>query len=70
LSVLEDDIDDGARGIGEVDDLLCVYVPSHCDALSLQLSDVDNGSVGFYINFFVSFCILCRKSLVPIFWCN
>ncbi len=51
LAVLVDGIDGGASGIGEVDDLLCAHEPPNLDALGLQLSNVDNSSIGFHSKF-------------------
>jgi hypothetical protein len=35
LSILVDNVDGGASGIGKVDDLLGAHVPPHLDALGL-----------------------------------
>ncbi len=43
LSVLMDNVDGQASGIGKVDDLLGGHVPPHLDALGLELGGVDNG---------------------------
>jgi hypothetical protein len=55
LPVLVDDVDGGSRGVGEVDDLLGAHVPSHLDALGLELGGVDAVPLDFMLNSVVSF---------------
>ncbi len=49
LSVLVDNVDGRASGVGKVDDLLGAHVPSHFDAFSLELDGVDDGSTRLHV---------------------
>ncbi len=63
LSVLVDNVDGRASGVGKVDDLLGAYVPPHLDAFGLELGGVDNGSTQFHVKlsgeFLASFIVDC-----------
>ncbi len=46
-----DDVDGGASGICEIDDLLGANMPSHFDAFGLDLSNVDDSYIEFHVKF-------------------
>ncbi len=68
LSILVDDVDGRAGGIGKVDDLLGTHVPSHFDAFSLELGGVYNGSTQLHVKlsgeFLASFIVDRRTHFV------
>ncbi len=65
LSVLMDDVDGRAGGVGKVDGLLGAHVPSHFDAFSLVLGGVDDGSTRLHVELsgeFLASFIVDRRS--------
>ncbi len=61
LSILADDVDGRASGIGKVDNLLGAHVPPHLDAFGLEVSGVDNSPTQLHVElggeFFTSFVV-------------
>jgi hypothetical protein len=68
LSVLVDNVDGRASGVGKVDDLLGAHVPPHLDAFGLELGGVDDGLTRLHVEFcgefLASFIVDCRPYFV------
>jgi hypothetical protein len=69
LSILVENVDGRASGIGKVDNLLSAHVPPHLDAFGLELSGVDHGPTQLHVKlsgeFVTSFVV--NPSVGPIF---